>query len=75
MAAGVTEYGYTTENASNAITAVAKDTEAVITIAFGEKADYSSGDTLTWETGANLVTITVSMEGIATKYTLTVTKE
>lgn len=69
-------FAYTAEtsNASNAITAVgAEDTNVSITV---NGTAHTSGQSATWDTGENLVVITVSKIGkTSTVYTVTVTKE
>ena len=69
-------FAYTAEtsNASNAITAVgAEDANVSITV---NGTAHTSGQSATWDTGENLVVITVSKVGkTSTVYTVTVTKE
>lgn len=71
------EYTATTSNATNKITAVATDDTAEISILNGETEVENEG-TATWETGENVVTITVT-DGTYPKtetktYKVTVTK-
>lgn len=71
--ADVTEYEVSTSNATNTITAVAEDEQATVVIRNGETA-VTSGTAATWETGENMLTVTVT-NGTAEKvYTVTVTK-
>lgn len=67
-------YTAETSNASNAVTAVgAEDANVSITV---NGTAHTSGQSATWDTGENLVVITVSKVGkTSTVYTVTVTKE
>ena len=72
----VTEYEAETTNATNKL-AVAAEDGAEITVTLGETEQEAGLDdkyTLTWETGVNTVTVTVSDGTDDTDYTLTVTK-
>ena len=69
----VTEYTVTTENATNKVTATPTDENATVTILVGET-EIDNGDSATWETGENVVTITVENGEESTVYTVTVTK-
>lgn len=69
----VFNYTCATTDATNTITAVAMDGEAVITIKNGETA-VDNGAAATWEAGANVVTIDVAIGGETETYTVTVTK-
>ena len=70
----VFEYATTTSNSTNKITATAED-GATVTILNGET-PVESGESATWEDGANTVTITVEKEGYEDGvYTVVVTKE
>lgn len=71
--AAVYEYTATTENASNKITATPTDENAEITIMVGE-AEIENEGTATWETGENVVTVTVTNGTAQRIYTVTVTK-
>ena len=69
------EYAATTSNNSNKVTAVATDEDATIVIKLGDTV-IENESSPTWETGENVLTITVSKEGAtSTTYTVTVTKE
>ena len=79
--AGATiSYTATTTNATNVITAIPADAGAEIEILVdppvAESYEIDNGTAVTWETGANTVTITVTAaDGTTTKaYTVTVTK-
>jgi hypothetical protein len=65
-------YTATTSNASDTITAVAKDSESLITIKNGE-ATVANGAEATWVEGTNVVTVTVLRGGETETYTVTVT--
>jgi HK97 family phage major capsid protein len=66
-------YSVGTTNATNTITAVAKDSEATISIKLNNAA-HTNGAAATWTTGANTVEVTVSIGGETEVYTVTVTK-
>lgn len=68
-----TEYAVATSNATNKITATATDNEATVVIA-SEDATIAQDGTATWADGENTVTITVSLDGESTVYTVVVTK-
>lgn len=69
----VTEYEATTTAATNKITATPDDENATVEILVGET-EIDNGDSATWETGENTVTITVTNGDEAETYTVTVTK-
>jgi len=66
-------YEAATTNATNTITAVAKDGEASIAILVNDVA-HTNGTAATWSEGANTVEITVTIGGESETYTVTVTK-
>lgn len=66
-------YTAATTAATNTITAVAESNSATIAIANGATA-VTNGEAATWETGENVVTITVSNSPEAEVYKVTVTK-
>lgn len=68
-------YAAATTNASNTIKAVPADASATMVIELND-VEVANGSALTWETGKNTVTITVTAEdGTTTEtYTITVTK-
>jgi len=66
-------YTTATTNATNTITAVAKDGEAEIVIKNGETT-VANGASATWAEGANIVTIDVTIGDETERYTVTVTK-
>lgn len=68
----VTEYSATTTNATNKITATAKDEGATVTIE-SDDATIAQDGTATWATGDNVVTITVENGKAKSVYTVTVT--
>ena len=73
FAAGVFEYEAATTDASNAVTAKAVKSGATVTISH-KSVDYDSGDAITWDAGANTVTITVKYGTTTQVYTVVVTK-
>lgn len=66
-------YTCTTTDATNTITAVAKDGEATIAIINGET-PVENGAAATWADGANTLTVTVTRGTETETYTVTVTK-
>ena len=68
------EYEVTTSAATNKITATPEDENATVEILVGET-EIDSGDSATWSTGENTVTITVTNGDQEKVYTVTVTKE
>ena len=69
----VTVYTATTTNATNAISAVAKDGDATIAIKNGGT-DVTNGGSATWAPGENTVKVTVTNGASSKVYTVTVTK-
>lgn len=69
----VTQYTAATSNASNTVTAKAKNPQAGITIANGET-PVTNGQSATWQSGANTLTINVTYGTSAMTYTVAVTK-
>ena len=69
----VTVYTATTTNATNAISAVAKDGDATIAIKNGGT-DVTNGGSATWASGENTVKVTVTNGASSKVYTVTVTK-
>lgn len=70
-----TAYTASTENATNKLTVTAAE-GAEITVKLGDaevEAGLDDKYTLTWETGENVVTVTVSDGEGSTDYTITVT--
>ena len=78
--AETTSYTTTTTNATNTVTATPADAGASIVITnkgtTGGAVEVPNGSAVTWQTGANTLTVTVTAEdGTTTKaYTVTVTK-
>lgn len=73
FSADVTTYAVSTENATNAVAATAAAGAAVVITVNGNS--HTSGGSVTWETGANTVKVTVSKDGYTpTTYTVIVTK-
>ena len=73
----VTDYTAATENASNTLTATPEDDDAEVTVTLGDTEVDAGADgkyTLTWETGENVVTISVVNGEAIKEYTITVTK-
>lgn len=68
-----TVYTTTTTNATNTVTATPKDDAATVTIRNGNTV-VNSGESATWQTGANIVTVTVENGGAKRVYVVTVTK-
>jgi len=66
-------YTAETSDASNKITAVAKDGEATIAIKVND-ADHENGTSATWDAGENTVEITVTSGTESETYTVAVTK-
>lgn len=66
-------YTATTTDATNTITAVAKDGEATIAIKVND-ADHTNGTAATWDAGENTVEITVTSGTESETYTVAVTK-
>jgi len=66
-------YTCATTDATNTITALAKDGEATIAILNGVTA-VANGAAATWAEGANVLTVTVTIGGESETYTVTVTK-
>lgn len=66
-------YTAETSDATNKITAVAKDGEATIAIKVND-ADHENGTAATWDAGENTVEITVTSGTESETYTVTVTK-
>lgn len=69
----VTEYTATTSNATNTVTATAKDSAATIVIKNGDTV-IENGTAASWTTGANTLTIEVTNGDAKKTYTVTVTK-
>lgn len=69
----VTNYTASTSNATNTITAVAKDGEAAIEVKNGST-PVNNGSAATWSAGENMVTVKVTNGGSTKTYTVTVTK-
>lgn len=66
-------YTATTTNASNKVTATAKDSKATIEIKNGETA-VNNGEAATWTEGENVLTVKVTNGSASKTYTVTVTK-
>ena len=71
--ADVVAYTTTTSNATNAVTAVATDASATIDITANGTV-IESGDSVTWNAGANSVIITVTNGSVSRPYAVTVVK-
>lgn len=74
FAAGTTAYTAETSNATNAITAMAADENAGVSITVNGDS-LTNGSSATWEDGENTVVITVTNGGSSKTYTVIVTKE
>lgn len=70
----ITSYEVTTTNATNTITAIAVDSTATVNIDV-DGVSHDSGDSVAWDNGENIVTVTVSKGGASKVYTVAVTKE
>ena len=71
--AGVTAYTVSTANATNKVTAVAADENAVIQILNGET-EIENGTSASWSVGENTLTIKVTNGSAEKTYTVTVTR-
>ncbi|MCF0127012.1 MAG: cadherin-like beta sandwich domain-containing protein, partial [Pseudobutyrivibrio sp.] len=71
--ADVVAYTTTTSNATNAVTAVANDASATVDITANGTA-IESGDSVTWNAGANSVILTVTNGSASRQYAVTVVK-
>lgn len=69
----VKEYTAATTNASNKVTATPTDENATVVILNGETT-VENGESAAWETGENVLTITVTNGTEEEVYTVTVTK-
>lgn len=69
----VLSYTAATTNATNTISAVAKDGDATIEIKNGTTT-VTNGAAATWVAGANTVTVKITNNGVSKTYTVTVTK-
>lgn len=69
----VTQYTATTTNASNTVTASAKKPQAVIAITNGET-PVTNGQSATWQSGENTLTVNVQYGTSAMTYTVRVNK-
>ena len=67
-------YTVTTNNATNTVSAVARDESAAVAITVNG-AEHESGTAATWQDGENTVVATVTTVDSRTVYTVTVTKE
>lgn len=70
----VTSYTVTTSNNQNKVTATATDANATIEIKVGDTT-IENESAPTWDSGENILTVTVTNGGESTTYTVTVTKE
>ena len=70
----VTSYTATTSNSTNTVTATAADEDAGVVISVNGNS-ITSGSSVTWEDGENMVSVVVSNGGSARTYTVIVTKE
>ncbi|MDO5560927.1 MAG: cadherin-like beta sandwich domain-containing protein [Oscillospiraceae bacterium] len=69
----VTSYTGSTTTASNTVTITATDSEAILTITNGET-EIESGDTASWSSGENTLTIEVESAGQTETYTVVITR-
>lgn len=70
---GVFEYACATTDASNTVTATPTKSGATVVIKH-KSVEYDSGDSITWDSGENTVTIEVQYGTTTATYTVTVTK-
>ena len=68
-----TTYTVTTENATDAVSATAANSSATVAITVNGDS-HTSGESATWSTGQNVVTVLVTKSGAAKAYTVVVTK-
>lgn len=73
FSADVTTYAATVTAASNAVTATPKNSGAKVALSYNGK-NVKNGDSVTWASGANPLTITVTNGNAVKVYTVTVTK-
>lgn len=73
FASDTLSYTADTTNATNTINAVASDAGAVIVIE-NNGVTVANGSAITWASGINMVTITVTSGTFVTTYTVVVTK-
>lgn len=66
-------YTATTTNATNKITATPQRADAMVEIRSGSTV-ITNGSSITWATGANIVTVKVTCGTTSQTYTITVTK-
>ena len=74
FSADTTLYTATTSNATNTVSAAAADNDATVAIKVNNES-HTSGQSATWDTGANTVVVTVTNDGATKTYTVIVTKE
>lgn len=72
FADSVLAYTAATSNASDTITATAEDTDATVTITVNGTA-HTSGESATWDEGANAVVVTVTNGTVQKVYAVTIT--
>lgn len=73
FSADVTTYAATVTSASNAVTATPRNSAARVALSYNGK-NVKNGDSVTWASGANPLTITVTNGNAVKVYTVTVTK-
>ena len=73
FSADVTTYAATVTAASNAVTATPRNSAARVALSYNGK-NVKNGDSVTWASGANPLTITVTNGNAVKVYTVTVTK-
>lgn len=73
FSADVTTYAATATAASNAVTATPRNSAARVALSYNGK-NVKNGDSVTWASGANPLTITVTNGNAVKVYTVTVTK-
>lgn len=69
----VSTYTATTTNATNAVTAVATDDDATVSISVNGTS-LTSGQSATWQNGVNVVSVVVANGDVTNAYTVVVTK-
>lgn len=70
----ITAYTVATTNATNTVNAKAENSAASVLIKNGDT-EIENGTAVTWNSGENILTVTVTFGGKSKVYTVTVTKE
>lgn len=70
----VEEYSVNTTNATNTVTAIAKDGDASVEITVNGETEIESGSAATWNDGENTVEVKVTNGDVSKTYTVIVNK-